>query len=398
MLSQRVTSRLENGSPILSVFEEAKRLRAAWGKERVFDLSIGNLGAPTPQEVRAAAIALWNDPALPHHYTGSAGLEDVRRAVAESLNRRFDAHCGPEHIAMTTGASEGLSSALYALLDPGDEVVVFLPHYPAYIGYIENWEARAALVSPSGPDFQPDLNELERRVTERTRAVIVNSPHNPTGTVYSPATARGIAEALNRKQRQYGRAIYLLSDEPYRELVYDGSPVVWWPSVYANTIVVYSFSKSLSLPGERIGYTLVSPEAEDADRLIKALSIAGGALGYVNAPAFFQRLAARCLDVRVDLGYYDKNRRLLYGTLKELGFEALEPRGAFYIFLKSPLPDTKEFLELARRQGLLFVGGGAFGMEGYVRLSFCGDYSMLERAVPALKRLAADCGLKYQIF
>ena len=221
----------------------------------------------------------------------------------------------------------------------------------------------------------------------------MNSPHNPTGAVYSVETAQGISEILTRKQKHYKHPIYLLSDEPYRELIYDNSPVVWWPSVYANSIVVYSFSKSLSLPGERIGYTLVSPQADESAKLIHAFKIASGLLGYVNAPAFFQRLVSMCLNSKVDLEYYNKNRKILYGAVNEFGFKASEPQGAFYIFVKSPLSSESEFLERARDRGLLFVGGSAFGMEGYARLSFCGDYEMLERAIPALKLLAEDCGL-----
>ena len=393
MISQRVLTRLENGSPILSVFEDAKRLRALWGNDRVFDLSIGNPCAPAPKEVREAALKLWNDPDLNHHYTGNPGLIETRKIISESLNKRFNANCRPEDIIMTAGASEGLSSVICTLLESGDEAIVFLPYYPAYVNYIENWGAKAVFVKPEGSKFQPDLNELEQSITERTKLIIVNSPHNPTGTVYTLKTAQGISEILTRKQQLYKHPIYLLSDEPYRELIYDGSQVVWWPSVYDNSIVVYSFSKSLSLPGERIGYTLVSPQADEASKLIHAFKIASGLLGYVNAPVFFQRLVSMCLNSKVDLEYYDKNRKILYGAVHEFGFEASEPQGAFYIFVKSPLSSESEFLELARNRGLLFVGGSAFGMEGYARLSFCGDYEMLERAIPALKLLASDCGL-----
>lgn len=393
MIAQRISDKMKKGSGIRAAFEEAQRLQCIYGAEQVFDLSIGNPGAPPPAKVRQTALALLHDPSLDHRYMCTAGYAAVRVQIVDSLNRRFDAACEPDNIVITPGAAGGLNAVLCALLDAGDEVVVFRPYYPAYANFIENWGARLVGVAPTVVNFQPDLTELEWYITERTKAIIVNSPHNPTGTIYSLQTAQGIAAILERKQSQYGHEIYLLSDEPYRELVYDNTCPLWWPHIYANAIVIYSFSKSLSLPGERIGYVLIPPTLRDNASVIRAVRLSMGVLGYINAPAFFQQVVAQCQDEQVDLAYYDRNRRLLYGKLRELGFEAMEPKGAFYIFVKSPLEQEADFLKLARRQHLIFVGGSAFDWEGYVRLSFCGPYDTLERALPALQLLAADCGL-----
>lgn len=394
MIADRMREKLRCGSAIRVAYNEGQRLSERYGADQVFDLSIGNPGAPPPAQVRQAILELMEDPALSHAYMCDAGYEVVRDHVAQSLNRRFQAGCQREQIIMSVGAAGGLNAVLFALLDVGDEVIVFRPYYPAYAEFIDNWGGRLVGVCPEGEAFQPDFADLERRITFRTKVVLVNSPHNPTGTIYTPETARRIAEILEAKQAEYGHAIYLLSDEPYRELVYDQSPVIWWPHIYSNTVVVYSFSKSLSLPGERIGYVMISPTAEEGAVLAQAVRRATGCLGYVNAPALFQRVVERCLDVQVDVAYYDQNRRLLCGALQKLGFEVVPPRGAFYIFVKAPAGQESEFVELARRRRLIIVGGSAFDWAGYARLSFCGTNQTLTRAIPALTQLAADCGLR----
>ena len=279
---------------------------------------------------------------------------------------------------------------LRALLNPGDEVLVFRPYYPAYIGFAENWNGKIIEVDP-GEDFQPDFEDLEGKITKRTKVVIVNSPHNPTGVIYTKETATKISEILKSKQKEYGHAICLLSDEPYRDLVYIEEELPWWPDFYQNTIVSYSFSKSLSLAGERIGYLTIPTEFEDSENVIKAVRLAMGRLGFVNAPALFQRIVGECIDEQVDLEYYAKNREILYGTLKQCGYECIEPKGAFYIFVKAPDNNEERFLELARKRHLIFVGGSSFGYSGYVRLSFCCKYEVLQRAADALKQLADDC-------
>ena len=396
MISRRMEDSLRCGSAIREAYNEARRLSALYGPEHIFDLSLGNPSAPSPARVRQAILELGQNPQLNHMYMCDAGYEYVRDRIAQSLNRRFQAGCTLEQLVMSVGAAGGLNAVFYSLLDRDDEVILFRPYYPAYTEFIENWGGCPVEVPPEGPDFQPDCEELKKRITPRTKAVLVNSPHNPTGTIYTRETARNIAEVLESKQREYGHTIYLISDEPYRELIYDGSTPIWWPHVYPNTIVVYSFSKSLSLPGERIGYVLVSPHAEDCPRLIKAIRRATGCLGYVNAPAFFQQVIAQCLDEPVPLEFYRQNREMLYGTLKKLGFEAVEPRGTFYIWLKSPLEQEADFLERAKAHRLIFVGSSAFSWNHYVRVSFCGRHEMLERALPALAALAEDCGLQAQ--
>ena len=394
MISRRMGEKIKMGSAIRAAFNEAGRLRAQYGADAVFDLSLGNPGAPAPARVREEARRLLDDPALDHGYMSDAGYEGVREQVAGYLNRVYDAGCTREHVIMSVGAAGGINAVLCALLDRGDQVIVFRPYYPAYVNFIENWGGELVGIPPKGTDFQPDLEALKAAMTPRTKVVMVNSPHNPTGTIYTQETVQGIARILQGKEREYGHAIYLLSDEPYRELIYDGSRPVWWPHNYANTVVIYSFSKSLSLPGERIGYVTLSPALEEWKTVAQAVRLATGALGYVNAPAFFQRVVARCLDERVDLAYYERNRRTLYGALRELGFEAAEPRGAFYIWVKSPLERESDFLDRARRHNLIFVAGSAFAWEGYARLSFCGSHEMLVGARPALAALAEDCGLR----
>ena len=319
-----------------------------------------------------------------------SGYEEVRSKIAGWMNQKYKTSYGINNIIMTNGVAGGLNMVLRALLNPGDEVLVFRPYYTAYIGFAENWNGKIIEVDP-GEDFQPDFEDLEGKITKRTKVVIVNSPHNPTGVIYTKETATKISEILKSKQKEYGHAICLLSDEPYRDLVYIEEELPWWPDFYQNTIVSYSFSKSLSLAGERIGYLTIPTEFEDSENVIKAVRLAMGRLGFVNAPALFQRIVGECIDEQVDLEYYAKNREILYGTLKQCGYECIEPKGAFYIFVKAPDNNEERFLELARKRHLIFVGGSSFGYSGYVRLSFCCKYEVLQRAADALKQLADDC-------
>lgn len=393
MISKRISEKLAEGGGIRAAFHEAQRQYEIYGKENVFDLSIGNPGAPVPEKVNETIIKLAMDEELTHSYMCEAGYETTRTKIAESLNLRLGTEYTSNHVIMSNGVAGGLNCTLCAVLDPGDEVIVFQPYYPAYLGFIENWNGKMVTVAPKEEDFSPDFEDLEDKITERTKAVIINSPHNPSGTIYTKETAERLTDILKQKQEEYGHEIYLVSDEPYRDLVYDNTKLPWWPEYYRNTIVVYSFSKSLSLAGERIGYVLVPLGMKDAELVIRAVRLAMGKIGYVNAPAFFQRVIEACKDERVDLEYYDRNRCLLYGTLKRLGFQAVEPRGAFYIFVKSPLEKEEEFIELAMRRHIIAVGGSSFGWYGYIRLSFCCTYEVLERSIPAFERLAEDCGL-----
>lgn len=379
----------ENGG-IREAFNEARRQKTLYGEENVFDLSIGNPSAPAPEKVIKVLKELSEKKNLDHQYMCESGYEEVRSKIADWLNQKYKTSYGINNIIMTNGGAGGLNMVLRALLNPGDEVLIFCPYYPAYKGFAENWQGKIIGVEP-GEDFQPDFDDLEGKLTERTKVVIVNSPHNPTGVIYTKETARKLSEILECKQKEYGHAICLLSDEPYRDLVYIEEELPWWPDFYQNTIVSYSFSKSLSLAGERIGYLTIPTEFEDSENVIKAVRLAMGRLGFVNAPALFQRIVGECIDEQVDLKYYAKNREILYGTLKQCGYECIEPKGAFYIFVKAPDNNEERFLELARKRHLIFVGGSSFGYSGYVRLSFCCKYEVLQRAEDALKQLADDC-------
>lgn len=390
MISKEMERNIKENGGIREAFNEARRQKTLYGEENVFDLSIGNPSAPAPEKVIKVLKELSEKKNLDHQYMCESGYEEVRSKIADWLNQKYKTSYEINNIIMTNGVAGGLNMVLRALLNPGDEVLVFRPYYPAYIGFAENWNGKIIEVDP-GEDFQPDFEDLEGKITKRTKVVIVNSPHNPTGVIYTKETATKISEILKSKQKEYGHAICLLSDEPYRDLVYIEEELPWWPDFYQNTIVSYSFSKSLSLAGERIGYLTIPTEFEDSENVIKAVRLAMGRLGFVNAPALFQRIVGECIDEQVDLEYYAKNREILYGTLKQCGYECIEPKGAFYIFVKAPDNNEERFLELARERHLIFVGGSSFGYSGYVRLSFCCKYEVLQRAEDALKQLADDC-------
>lgn len=392
MISKEMNKNLSINGGIREAFNEARRQKALYGDENVYDLSIGNPSAPAPGKVTEVLKDFCGKKELDHQYMCESGYEEVREKIADHLNQKYNTGYGINNIIMTNGVAGGINIVLRALLDPGDEVIIFRPYYPAYKGFVENWQGKIVEVNPK-EDFQPDFEDLEHKITIRTKVVIVNSPHNPTGVIYTKETAAKISEILKSKQKEYGHAICLLSDEPYRDLVYIEEELPWWPDFYRNTIVSYSFSKSLSLAGERIGYLTIPTEVEDSENVIKAVRLAMGRLGFVNAPALFQRIVGECIDEQVDLEYYAKNREILYGTLKQCGYECIEPKGAFYIFVKAPDNNEERFLELARKRHLIFVGGSSFGYSGYVRLSFCCKYEVLQRATDALKHLADDCRL-----
>ena len=392
MISKEMNKNLSINGGIREAFNEARRQKALYGDENVYDLSIGNPSAPVPRKVTEVLKDFCGKKELDHQYMCESGYEEVREKIADHLNQKYNTGYGINNIIMTNGVAGGINIVLQALLNPGDEVIIFRPYYPAYKGFVENWQGKIVEVNPK-EDFQPDFEDLEHKITIRTKVVIVNSPHNPTGVIYTKETAAKISEILKSKQKEYGHAICLLSDEPYRDLVYIEEELPWWPDFYRNTIVSYSFSKSLSLAGERIGYLTIPTEVEDSENVIKAVRLAMGRLGFVNAPALFQRIVGECIDEQVDLEYYAKNREILYGTLKQCGYECIESKGAFYIFVKAPDNNEERFLELARKRHLIFVGGSSFGYSGYVRLSFCCKYEVLQRATDALKHLADDCRL-----
>ena len=392
LVSEKMKPLLENNSAIRAMFEEGKRMAAIYGEENVYDFSLGNPSVPAPNEVKEAIydILEHEPPLLVHGYMSNAGFEDVRQAIADSLNKRFQTSFAAKNLIMTVGAASGLNITLKALLNPGDEVITFAPYFVEYGSYVRNYDGVLVVISPNTETFQPNLTEFEEKITEKTKAVIINSPHNPTGVVYSEDTIKKLADILERKQKEFGHAIVLISDEPYRELVYDGVTVPYLTKYYANTIVGYSYSKSLSLPGERIGYVVIPDELEDSSQVIAAMTIANRVLGSVNAPSLMQRVIMHCLDAKVDVEAYDKNRMLLYSSLKEYGFTCIKPQGAFYLFVKSPVEDEKEFCEAAKKYHILVVPGSSFACPGYVRISYCVSYDTIKNSLPGFKKLAED--------
>ena len=392
MIADKMKALVKNSSAIRAMFEEGKIMAAKYGAENVFDFSLGNPNVPAPVQVKEAIIeeAEKEDPIVLHGYMSNAGYEDVRQAVAESINKKFDTAFSAKNIIMTVGAAGGLNVILKTLLNPGDEVIAIAPYFGEYNSYVSNFDGKLVVVSPNTETFQPNLTELEEKLTARTKAVIVNSPNNPTGVIYSEETIQAMAEILRKKQKEFGTDIYLISDEPYRELAYDGAEVPYLTKYYENAIIGYSFSKSLSLPGERIGYLVIPDEAADSEDVISAAGTATRILGYVNAPSLMQKAVAKCLDAQADVPYYDRNREDLYNGLKEMGFECIKPQGAFYLFMKSPVADEKVFCEAAKKQHILIVPGSSFACPGYVRIAYCVAHETIINSMPGFKALAEE--------
>lgn len=392
MIADKMKALVKNSSAIRAMFEEGKIMAAKYGAENVYDFSLGNPNVPAPVQVKEAIIeeAEKEDPIVLHGYMSNAGYEDVRQAVAESINKKFDTAFSTKNIIMTVGAAGGLNVILKTLLNPGDEVIAIAPYFGEYNSYVSNFDGKLVVVSPNTETFQPNLTELEEKLTARTKAVIVNSPNNPTGVIYSEETIQAMAEILRKKQKEFGTDIYLISDEPYRELAYDGAEVPYLTKYYENAIIGYSFSKSLSLPGERIGYLVIPDEAADSEDVISAAGTATRILGYVNAPSLMQKAVAKCLDAQADVPYYDRNREDLYNGLKEMGFECIKPQGAFYLFMKSPVADEKVFCEAAKKQHILIVPGSSFACPGYVRIAYCVAHETIINSMPGFKALAKE--------
>lgn len=395
MIAEKMIPFVQNNSAIRTMFEEGNRLKKQYGADKVYDFSLGNPSVPAPDCVREAIVDLANneDPVILHGYMNNAGFEDVRETIAQSLNRRFGTDFSGKNLIMTVGAASGLNVILKTVLNPGEEVIVFAPYFLEYGAYVKNYDGKLVEISPDTETFQPDLEELERKITANTRAVIVNSPHNPTGVIYSEDTIKALAAILEKKQKEYGSVIYLISDEPYRELAYDGAEVPYLTKYYKNTVVGYSYSKSLSLPGERIGYLVIPDDLEDSETVIAAAGIANRILGSVNAPSLMQKVIARCVDAEVDVAAYDKNRLALYNGLTACGFQCIKPQGAFYLFVKSPVADEKEFCEAGKKYNILMVPGSSFACPGYVRLAYCVSYETIINSLPEFKKLAAEFSL-----
>lgn len=401
MVSKRIQKALLGNSAIRAMFVEGKAMAEKYGAENVYDFSLGNPATPAPAALNNSIRDLLDEADKKgasgslelHGYMENAGYKDVREAIAENLNKRFGTAFDGQNIVMTVGAAGGLNIIFKTILDPGDEVIVFAPFFGEYRQYAANFDADIVTVNPDLRTFQPDLADFAAKITGKTKALIVNTPNNPTGVIYKPETMQAIAAILEKKQEEYGHDIYLISDEPYRELVYDGNKEDFLTKYYKNTIVGYSFSKSLSLPGERIGYVVVPNEASDAEDLVRGIEISNRTLGFVNAPSLIQKAVARCLDEKTDVSFYDENRKLLYDGLTNLGFTCIKPEGAFYLWVKSPVANEEEFVEEGKKLHLLMVKGSAFGCGGFVRLAYCVSHETIKNSLPAFAKLAEVYGL-----
>ncbi len=378
-------------SAIRELFEYGKKQADLVGAENVFDFSLGNPSVPSPSKVTDAFADIIKecDPVSIHGYTSAQGSVEVRTAIAESIKRRFGFNARPENLYMTCGAAAALCCSLRALADDNgeSEIIAIAPYFPEYKVFTEGAGARFRVVAADTKDFQIRFDELSKAINEKTVAVIVNSPNNPSGVIYSKETLEKLAELLTDKSAEYNHPIYIISDEPYRELVYTDAEVPYVPSIYKNTIVCYSYSKSLSLPGERLGYVFVPDTADFSDKLYAAVAGAGRAYGYVCAPSLLQMVIAKCVDVMPDLTVYAENRRLLLEALTEMGYECAAPDGAFYLFLKAPSGDGNEFSQRAKEKNVLVVAGEGFGCKEFVRISYCVDTDMIKRALPVFKEL-----------
>ncbi len=396
MIAQKMVKYVEGSSVTRAMFEEGKKLAAKYGALNVYDFSLGNPSTPPPASVKQAMSDIINEvsPGRLHGYMNNSGHEDVREAIAQSLNKKHGTSFSQKNIIMTVGAAGGLNVILKSITDPGGEIIAFAPYFGEYNNYVANFDGNMVVVPPSIPSFQPDINAFEARITKNTKAVIINTPNNPTGVVYSVETIKQIAQVLCNKQEEYGTQIYLVSDEPYRELVYDGTEVPYITKYYKNTIVCYSYSKSLSLPGERIGYLVIPDEADDSGNLLCAANVANRILGFVNAPSIMQLTVVRCLYDTTDITVYDTNRLLLYNKLTSIGFECIKPEGAFYLWVKTPCTDDIEFANKAKEFNLLLVPGSSFMCRGYVRIAYCVDTDMVKRSFTAFEQLAASYNLK----
>lgn len=396
MVSKRCYELGTARSVIRELFEYGNQRAREMGAENVFDFSIGNPSVPPPQAAldELERLLRQSDPLALHGYTSAQGDLAVREKLAAGLTRRFGHSYGPDHLYLTVGAAAALCCVFHALTqESGDEFIVFAPYFPEYKVFIEGAGARPVILPPHLPDLQIDLAALETAIGPRTKGVLINSPNNPAGVVYTPETLTGLAGLLKRKSQELGRPIYLISDEPYREIVYDGIQTPWAPDFYPDAIVCYSWSKSLSLPGERIGYVLVGPEVTEGKAVYAAVAGAGRTLGYVNAPSLFQRLVAACDGLTADLGVYAQNRRLLTTELGRLGFDtSLPPAGTFYYFLPTLEPDDTAFCKKAQSLDLLLVPGSGFGAPGYARLSFCVPTQRVERSLAVFEKLAREYG------
>lgn len=394
MINKKMQELGAKRSVIRELFEYGKKRKAEIGEENVFDFSLGNPSVPSPNEVNESLINLIKTESSIslHAYTSAQGDFTVRSKIAEHVNATEDAKVHADCLYLTVGAAGALTATLTALVQAGEEVIVSAPYFPEYKVFIERFGGILREVPAHEGDFQLDIQKISDAINGKTAAVIINSPNNPTGAVYTEANIKALAELLQKKEKELGKSIYLISDEPYRELVFDGVKVPYIPNYYDDSVVCYSYSKSLSLPGERIGYALISPKMTDFVSVYQAICGAGRALGFVCAPSLLQKLIPTVLGKTADISVYDRNRKILYESLSSYGYEVVKPDGAFYLFVKALEKDAVKFAERAKKHELLLVPSDDFGIGGYVRLAYCVKTEQIEKALPAFKSLAEEYG------
>ena len=379
-------------SEIRDLFEYGMKRKAEIGEENVYDFSIGNPSVPTPQCVNDAIKELvdTSDSISLHGYTSAQGDAMVRKTVADHLNKKYGAKVSADNIYMTCGAAAALSIVMNACMQPGDECLVIKPYFPEYGVYIERSGAKVVEVDPEDKTLQIDIDNVETAINENTKAIVINSPNNPSGVVYKKDKIEALCELLKKKEEEYGHPIFIITDEPYRELIYDDIELPYLINYYDNTFSCYSYSKALSMPGERIGYVVVSPKIANYEDAYAAVCGSGRALGYVCAPSLWQKVVAKCVDATSDISIYKKNRDLFYNSLTEMGFECVYPDGAFYLFVKAMEEDSRAFSDKCKEHEILVVPADSFGMPGYVRVSYCVETKQIEDALPAFKALAEE--------
>ena len=390
MISDEMIKLVNGSSAIRAMFEEGKKLASIYGAENVFDYSLGNPSVEPPKEVKDAIIKILNseEPNYVHGYTNNSGFEDVRQSVAEYTNKKFGTNFSLENVVMTNGAAAALNIVFRCILNPGDEIITFAPFFTEYRNYVSSYGCTLTVVPANTETFEVNFEEFEKLISPKTKGVLMNTPNNPSGVVYSEETIKKIAAIMDAKQKEFGTDIYLISDEPYRELVYENIEVPYVSKYYKNTFVAYSFSKSLSLPGERIGYLIANSEMKDFEKMMFALNVANR-VAFVNANSLFQRVIPYCLDCKVDIEVYNRNRIDLYNKLTDLGFKCVKPVGAFYMFPQTPIEDDVAFCNSAKEFNLLLVPGSGFGCKGHMRLSYCVSHDTIINSFPAFEKLAA---------
>lgn len=391
MISEKIAKSLGNSSFIRAMFEQGEKLRKIHGPDKVFDFSIGNPDPEPPEAVREVMkrLIMEEKPGM-HGYMPNAGYPDVREKVAAHLSVELGVPLSGGHVIMTCGAGGALNVVLKTILNPGEEVVVFAPFFVEYLNYIDNYDGKGVVVKTNKDTFEPDIEAMEAAITKKTKAIIINTPNNPTGVIYSEEILKSMAEVLERKEREYNTTIFVISDEPYRKLVYDNTPLPSVLKIFKNAVIVDSFSKSLSLPGERIGYIAVNPAIENVNMLVNGFILCNRILGFVNAPALFQRVIAETMDSVVDTRIYQERRDLLYKSLTGMGYTCIKPQGAFYLFPKAFMEDDAEFVKRALKYNLLIVPGSGFHCPGHFRISYCVSLKTIENSLPAFEALAKE--------